>query len=142
MVAYKLGLSWAVLDKICGEFQSKFFLSIVEVFSTCFSANTSISKGEFYKSIFKSDLLCFPPQLQSSFSHKHLSYSLLYLSYRDLCCERILGDQSVVITKVLILVLRRRTCGFTLFRVLVRAQCRGAASASLRVLFLREQERD
>ena len=32
----------------------------------------------------------------------------------------ILGDQSVVITKVLILVWRRRTCGFALFRVLVR----------------------
>jgi len=57
----------------------------------------------------------------------------------------ILGDQSVMITKVLIFVLRRRTCGFAVFRVLVRAHCRGAASASLRacgVLLLLEQERD
>ena len=27
------------------------------------------------------------------FSHTYLSFSLLYLSYRDLYCERILGDQ-------------------------------------------------
>ena len=57
----------------------------------------------------------------------------------------ILGDQSVAITKVLIFVLRWQTCGFAVFRVLVRAHCRGAASVSLRacsVLFLREQERD
>ena len=53
----------------------------------------------------------------------------------------ILGDQSVVITKVLM----RRTCGFAVFRVLVRARCKGAASASLRAcvcLFLWEQVRD
>ena len=43
-----------------------------------------------------------------------------------------LGDQSVVITKDFIFVLRRRTCGFAVFRVLVRAHCRGVASASLR----------
>ena len=56
-----------------------------------------------------------------------------------------LGDQSVVITKDFIFTLRRRTCVFAMFRVLVRALCRGAASASLRacgVLFLREEERD
>ena len=56
----------------------------------------------------------------------------------------ILGDQSVVITKILILILRRRTCGFALFRILVRTWCRGAASASLRACvcsFLREQVR-
>ena len=42
------------------------------------------------------------------------------------------------------LYLRRRTFGFALFRVLVRARCRDAASASLCAcvfLFLREQER-
>jgi len=31
---------------------------------------------------------------------------------------------------VFILYLRRRTCGFVLWRVLVGARCRGAASAS------------
>ena len=36
------------------------------------------------------------------FSHKHLSYPLLYLPI-GICCERILGDQSVVIIKVLFL---------------------------------------
>ena len=34
------------------------------------------------------------------------------------------------------LYLRRRTCGFAVFRVLVRARCRGAASASLHVFVL------
>jgi len=31
---------------------------------------------------------------------------------------------------ILFLYLRRRTCGFTMFRVLMGARCRGAASAS------------
>ena len=39
-----------------------------------------------------------------------------------------LGDQSVEITKCSFFYLRRRTCGFVLFRVLVGARCRGAAS--------------
>jgi len=41
-----------------------------------------------------------------------------------------LGDQSVEITKVFILSLRRRTCRFVLFRVFVGARGTGAASAS------------
>ena len=41
-----------------------------------------------------------------------------------------LGDQSVEITKVSSLYLRRRTYDFVLFRVLVGAWCRGAASTS------------
>jgi len=41
-----------------------------------------------------------------------------------------LGDQSVEITKVPSLYLRGRTCGFALWRVLMGARCRGAASAS------------
>ena len=53
----------------------------------------------FSKEIF----LSFSPQINPYFSHTHLSYLLLYQSYRDLCCERILGDRSVVITKVFIL---------------------------------------
>ena len=39
-----------------------------------------------------------------------------------------LGDSSVEIIKCFILYLRRRTCVFVLFRVLVGARCRGAAS--------------
>ena len=38
------------------------------------------------------------------FSHIHLSYPLLYQSYRDLVVRVILGDQSVLITKCSILV--------------------------------------
>ena len=95
-----MGLPWAVLHKIFREFQSQFFLSIVEVFPTCFSANTFISKGEFFKSVLKKRFLEFSPQIHPSFSHIHLSYPLLYQSYRDPCCERVLGDQSVEITKV------------------------------------------
>ena len=65
-----------------------------------------------------------------SFSHTYLSFPLIYPSYRRFVVRVILGDQSVMITKVLILVLRRRTCRFAVFQVLVRALCRGAASAS------------
>ena len=42
---YKLGLSWAVLDKIFGEFLSQFFLLYWEVFSTYLRANISNQKG-------------------------------------------------------------------------------------------------
>ena len=34
------------------------------------------------------------------FSHTTLELSIAISTYKDLCCERILGDQSVVITKV------------------------------------------
>jgi len=44
--------------------------------------------------------LSFPPPIQSLFSHTILEPSIAISTYRDLCCERILGDQSVVITKV------------------------------------------
>ena len=74
-----------------------------------------------------------------------LELSIAISTYRRVVVRLILGDQSVVINKVLIFDLRRQTCVFAVFRVLVRALCRGAASASLRacgVLFLREQERD
>ena len=60
-----MGLPWAVLYKIFGEFQSLFFLYIVEVLSTYFSANTSISKGELLRVFCKSDSLSFSPQIPS-----------------------------------------------------------------------------
>ena len=128
--AYKRGFPWAVLYNIFGEFQSQFFLSIVEAFSTCFNAKISKSKGEFIKRFLKWFLWVFHHQINPSFSHTHLSFPLLYPSYRRVVVRVVLGDQSVVITKFFIFVLRRRTCGFALFRVLVRAQCRGAALAS------------
>ena len=34
------------------------------------------------------------------FSHTTLELSIAISTYRDICCERILGDQSVAITKV------------------------------------------
>ena len=43
--------------------------------------------------------MIFPPPFQSLFSHTTLELSIAISTYRDLCCERILGDQSVVITK-------------------------------------------
>ena len=72
--------------------------------STCFRANSSISKGEFLRVVSKSDFLSFSPHLYPSFSHAYLSYPLLYQSSRDLCSESVLGDQSVEITKVFHLV--------------------------------------
>ena len=55
--------------------------------------NTSIRK-ESLSRVFKSDFLVFSTTTSILvFSHKHLSYPLLYLSYWDLYCERILGDQ-------------------------------------------------
>ena len=90
-----MGLPWAVLDKIFGEFQSQFFLSIVEVFSTFFSANTSISKGEFFKSVLIKRFLEFFTTIIPYFSYTYLSFSLLYLSYRRVVVRLFLGDQSV-----------------------------------------------
>ena len=113
--------------------------------STSLRANISISKREFSKSVLKKRFHEFFLHHSILFSHTYLSYALLYQSSRDLCCESIWGDQSVEITKVFsFLYLRRRTWGFAVFRVLVRAHCRGAVSTSLRawgVLFLREQVR-
>ena len=43
----------AVLDKIFGEFQRQFFPSLLEVFSTYFRVNTSISKRDFFQEYFQ-----------------------------------------------------------------------------------------
>ena len=67
--------------------------------STCFGENTSISKGDFFKWVFQKRFLVFFFHYSILFSHTYLSYPLLLQSYRDLCCERVLGDQSVEITK-------------------------------------------
>ena len=48
----------------------------------------------------KRDFLSFSPQINPSFSHTYLSFSLLYHSYRRGVVRLFLGDQSVVITKV------------------------------------------
>ena len=62
--------------RFLGEFQSQFFLSIVEVFSTYFRAKTFISKEEFSRMFFKSD----SSTLYTSFFHTYLSFLLLYQS--------------------------------------------------------------
>ena len=45
--------------------------------------------------------MSFSPPNQSKFFSHTLELPITISSYRDLYCERILGDQSVVITKVL-----------------------------------------
>jgi len=102
------------------------------LFPLVLEPNTSIQKESFIKSFQKWFSWVFHHHIHPCFSHTYLSFSLLYHSYRRSVVRLFLGDQSVVITKVIILVLRRQTCGFVLFRVLVRARCRVAASASLR----------
>ena len=97
--------------------------------STCFRAKTSISKGDFSRVVFKRDFLSFSQHLYFSFSHTYLSFPLPYLSYRRVV-RVFLGGQSVEITKVFHLVFKEADLGFVLFRVLVGARCRGAASAS------------
>ena len=52
-----------------------------------------------YQEFFKVISLSFYHQINPSFSHTHLSFPLLYPSYRRVV-KIILGDQSVVITKV------------------------------------------
>ena len=44
--------------------------------------------------------LSFSPHIPSLFFSQTLELSIAISSYRDICCERILGDQRVVITKV------------------------------------------
>ena len=72
--------------------------------STCFRAKTSISKGEFIKSVLKRVFFEFFTTIIPYFSHTYLSFSLINPSYRRVVVRVILGDQSVVITKVFIFV--------------------------------------
>jgi len=69
--------------------------------STYFRANTSISKGEFFKSVLEKRFLEFFLHYFILFSHTYLGYPLLYQSSRDLYSESVLGDESVEITKML-----------------------------------------
>ena len=70
--------------------------------------------------VFKSDFLMFSTTYSILiFLTQILELSIAISTYGDLCCERILGDQSVVITKVPSLHLRRRTCGFAVFQIRV-----------------------
>ena len=72
------------------------------------------SKRKFIKSVFKVISCVFLHTFHPSFLTQILELSIAISTDRDLCCERILGDQSVVITKVLLCTLRRRTCGFAI----------------------------
>ena len=121
------------------------FSTLLSVYLHLFQSQILSFKRRVYQEFSKVISCVFHHKFNPYFSHTYLSFPLIYPFYRRVVVRVILGDQSVVITKVPILVLRRRTCGFAVFRVLVRALCRGAASANLRacgVLFLREQERD
>ena len=84
-------------------------------------------KRRVYQEFSKVIFLSFPPQLQSLFFSQTLELSISISTYRSVIVRVFLGDQSVVITKDLALYLRRQTCEFTMFRVLVRALCRGVA---------------
>ena len=53
-----------------GEVLELVFPSLLGFFSTCFWAKTSISKGEFLKSVFKRDFLSFHHSIYLIFSHK------------------------------------------------------------------------
>ena len=96
------------------DFEASFSYSFKRFSPLVLEPNTSIQK-ESLSRVFKSDFLCFLPQIQSLLFSHILELSLTYLSYRRVIVRVILGDQSVVITKVLILVLRRQTCGFAVF---------------------------
>ena len=126
-------IKWGSLDMFSTRFQVGFqasFFYLLGFFSTCFRANTSISKGEFSRGFFKRDFLSFSPTTLSSFSHTYLSFSLPYLSYRSFVVRVFIGDQSVEITKCSFYIWGGELAGSCLWRVLVGARCRGAASTS------------
>ena len=100
------------------DFCTSFSYSIKRFSPLVLEPNTSIQKESLLR-VLKRDFLSFPPPSLSLFSHTTLELSIAISTYRDLCCERILDDQRVVITKVLLCTLRRRTCGFAVFQVLV-----------------------
>ena len=82
--AYKLGLPWAVLHKIFGEFQSQFFHLYWRFSQLILGLILSYPKESFSSVFSKEILLSFSPQIYSSFSHTYLSFLLLYQSYREL----------------------------------------------------------
>ena len=91
-------------------FCTNFSYSIKRFSPLVFEPNTSIQK-ESLSRVFKGDFLeFFTTTFNPSFSHKHLSFPLIYSSYRRVVVRVILGDQSIVITKVYIFALRRQTC--------------------------------
>ena len=116
------------------------FQTLFRGFPTCSESKYFQSKGEFIKECFKREFLEFSSTISFPvFSHKHLSYPLLYLPI-GICCERILGDQELWSPKFIFVSLRRWTVVFALFWVLVGTRCFkfgcelvvwGAASASL-----------
>ena len=90
-----------------------FFLSLLGFFSIYFWAKTFISKGEFLR-VFSKGFLEFSTITLSCFFHTNLSLLLLNSSSRIFVVRVVFGDQSVEITKVSSLYLRRRACGFVL----------------------------
>ena len=106
------------------------FPTLLRGFLYLFESEYFQSKGKFIKSVFQSVSCVFLHQFNPSFLTHILELSIPIPSYRRVVVRLFLGDQSVVITKDFIFALRRRTCVFVWFRVLVRAHYRGAASAS------------
>ena len=104
------------------DFYTSFFYSFKR-FSPLILEQILPFKRRVYQEFFKVISCVFHRNFHPSFSHKHLSYPLIYSSYRSVIVGLFLGDQSVVITKDFIFVLMRGTCVFALFRVLVGSRC-------------------
>ena len=115
------------------RFEESFWSSFVYLFQWLYPQVLELYfeiKREFIKRVFQVIYLSFSPHIPSLFFSQTLELSIAISTYRRVVVRLFLGDQGVVITKDFIFVLRRRTCVFAVFRVLVRALCRGAASAS------------
>ena len=96
------------------DFEASFSYSFKRFSPLVLEPNTSIQK-ESLSRVFKSDFLeFFTTTFNLSFSYKHLSFPLIYSSYRRVVVRLFLADQSVVITKDFIFTLRRQTCVFAI----------------------------
>ena len=124
------------------DFEASFSYSFKRFSPLVFEPNTSIQK-ESLSRVFKSDFLVFSTTTSILI---FFSQSLeLFIAIPIPIGIFVVRGFEVIKVFRSNFALRRRTCVFAVFRVLVRALCRGTASASLRacgVLFLREQERD
>ena len=89
-------INWASLRLFSTRFQVSFQASFSYtskcLYPLVLEQNTSISKGEFLR-VFQKRFFEFFTTQSILFSHTNLSFPLLYQFYRDLCCERVLGDQ-------------------------------------------------
>ena len=93
--AYKLG-PLARFEQNFGEVLKPIFSSLLELFSTCFWAKTSLSKGEFLKSIYlvflKEIFRVFHHKIYLVFSH-NLGLCIAISIFLDPYCESYFCDQ-------------------------------------------------